>query len=137
MNRIKMGYVKSYKELSIWQKSMDLVIGIYSILNKFPAEENFALSSQMRRSVVSIPSNIAEGFGRHSDGDFIRFLQISKGSLCELQTQVEIAQRLNYIGDEYESIEKQCDELSKMLSSFIVSIRERNKSKNAQNNHSH
>ena len=89
--------IKSYKDLFIWQKSMVLVTGIYTITKTFPASEIYGLTSQLRRSAVSIPSNIAEGYGRNSTNDYKRFLQIAVGSLYELQTQVEIACNLKYI----------------------------------------
>ena len=77
--------MKTYKELIAWQKGIELVLLAYKITQKFPKEELYALADQIKRSSVSIPSNIAEGFGRHSDNDFIRFLNISRGSLFELQ----------------------------------------------------
>ena len=117
-----MGYVKSYKELSIWQKSMDLVIGIYSILNKFPAEENFALSSQMRRSVVSIPSNIAEGCGRESNKELYHFLNVASGSLAEVETQCYIAYTLGYI-NELSEIDEKLETVQKLLAGFRKHVR--------------
>jgi len=86
--------IKSYKELIVWQKSIDLVCQIYHFSSFFPKEELYALSSQIKRAAISIPSNIAEGYGRNSKNDYLRFLQISSGSLYEVQTQVEIAKRL-------------------------------------------
>lgn len=81
----------------VWQKSMDLVTELYKMKQNFPATEVYALTSQIRRSAISIPSNIAEGYGRNSTNDYKRFLQIAVGSLFELQTQIEIALNLNYI----------------------------------------
>ena len=94
-----MSDIKSYRDLFIWQKSMSLVTEIYSITKNFPVAEQYGLSNQMRRCAVSIPSNIAEGYGRNSTGDYKRFLKISVGSLFELQTQIEIAFNLTYITD--------------------------------------
>jgi len=78
--------MKTYRELIVWQKYMILVTEIYKVSKLFPSEENFGLTSQIRRSAVSIPSNISEGYGRNSLNDYIRFLNISVGSLYELQT---------------------------------------------------
>ena len=94
-----MSEIKTYRDLIIWQKSMSLVTEIYNITNNFPASELYALTNQLRRCAVSIPSNIAEGYGRNSTGDYKRFLQIAVGSLFELQTQIEIAYNLKYIQD--------------------------------------
>ena len=86
--------MSNFRNLLIWQKSMALTTKIYSSTNNFPKEEIFGLTSQIRRSSVSIPSNIAEGFGRESDKDLLRFLNISIGSLFEMQTQLEIAKNI-------------------------------------------
>ena len=87
---------RGYKDLIVWQKSMDLVTQIYRASGNFPKSEFYGLISQLRRSAVSIPSNIAEGYGRRSTGDYVRFLQIIVGSLFDLQTQLEIAKKLKY-----------------------------------------
>ena len=79
--------LKNYKDMKVWQKSYELCLRIYRITAKFPKEERYGLTSQLRRSVVSIPSNIAEGYGRKTTVDYIRMLYISYGSLCELETQ--------------------------------------------------
>ncbi|MBQ6341510.1 MAG: four helix bundle protein [Anaerolineaceae bacterium] len=89
--------MSSYKELSVWEKSMDLVVVIYKLTKSFPKEETYALCDQMRRAVVSIPSNIAEGQSRGSLNDFIRFLSIAQGSRAELETQIEICERIGYL----------------------------------------
>ncbi|MBO6537158.1 MAG: four helix bundle protein [Balneolaceae bacterium] len=89
-----MGSVKTHRDLQIWQKSMDFVSMIYSSTNHFPDSEKFGLTSQARRAAVSVPANIAEGYGRRSNGDFKRFLNISMGSLFELQTEIELTTRL-------------------------------------------
>ena len=80
--------LKNYKQLKAWQKSYELCLEIYRITAKFPKEERYGLTSQIRRSVVSIPSNIAEGYGRKTTMDYIRMLYISYGSVCELETQI-------------------------------------------------
>ncbi|MBR5725966.1 MAG: four helix bundle protein [Muribaculaceae bacterium] len=108
-----------FHDLLVWQKSMNLTAEIYRLVKLLPKEETFALSDQMRRAVVSIPSNIAEGRGRNSDKDFIRFLSISRGSLWELSTQLEICVMLNYLTDsQIEKAKNQIEEISKMISSL-------------------
>ena len=92
-----MSAIKSYRELEIWQLSMDLAEDIYNVLKAFPREELYGLSDQLRRAAVSIPSNIAEGFGRDSNNDFAHFISIAKGSLFEVSTQLELASRLGYL----------------------------------------
>ncbi|MGD0824592.1 MAG: four helix bundle protein [Terriglobales bacterium] len=90
----------SFQDLRIWQESMDLTVEIYQITTGFPKHEIYGLTSQMRRAAVSVPSNIAEGKGHRSDPEFVRFLFHARGSLLELQTQLRIAQRLQYLSDE-------------------------------------
>lgn len=88
------------KELTIWQKSIDLAVEVYEATASFPSEEKYGLTSQIRKSAVSIPSNIAEGAGRNSNGEFLHFLGISHGSSYELQTQLIISNRLKLMGHE-------------------------------------
>ena len=92
--------MKSYRDLIVWQKSMDLVTLVYKMTVQFPADEKFGLISQIKRSAISIPSNIAEGYGRNYRKDYSRFLQIARGSLFENQTQLEIAVNLSFIKKE-------------------------------------
>ncbi len=120
-----MSVLKSYKELIVWQKSMILVKEIYKISSSFPDNEKFGLTSQMRRASVSIPSNIAEGWGRLSRKSYIQFLRISRGSLFELETQILITKELNYISDS-EIIENLITKISKMLNSIIKKLDEKN-----------
>lgn len=89
----------SHKKLNAWKSAMKLVVEIYNITNNFPKEEFFGLTKQIRRSAVSIPSNIAEGCARQSDKETIQFLYISIGSLSEVETQLLIAKELNYVKD--------------------------------------
>lgn len=89
--------VKTYQELIVWQKAMDLVEEVYTVTRGFPREEIYGLTSQLRRATVSIPSNVAEGQGRRTTPDFLRHLSIAYGSLLELETQVLIATRLGYL----------------------------------------
>lgn len=88
-----------YKKLNVWKNSMKLVSDIYNFTKKFPKEEVYALTSQIRRSAISIPSNISEGAGRSSEKEFNNFLSFSYGSTCELETQLLIAKNLDYISD--------------------------------------
>jgi four helix bundle protein len=97
-----MGLIKSYKDLDIWKKGMDLSVLIYDITKRFPAEEKFGLISQMRRSAVSIPSNIEEGSARNSYKEFVKFLHVALGSLAELETQLLLATRLGYLEKDYQ-----------------------------------
>ena len=113
--------INSYKELKVWQKSMDLVIEIYNVTKLFPKEEIYGLSSQMRRSAISIPSNIAEGYGRNSTKEYISFLHIARGSNCELQTQLLICKRLGYIIDD--KIINLTEEITRMLNSMISKLK--------------
>jgi four helix bundle protein len=113
--------MKSFRELSVWQKGIELVISIYRITKTFPKEEVFGLTMQLRRSVISIPSNIAEGYGRQHTSEYIRFLQIARGSLNELMTQLEIAAKPDYLKDISNELDE-CNEIGKMLNSLINRI---------------
>jgi four helix bundle protein len=88
---------RHYQELIVWQKAMDLVVFIYQTTRCLPREEQFGLTVQLRKAAISIPSNIAEGQGRNTPGDFLHFLAVARGSLQELETQIIIAERLHYI----------------------------------------
>lgn len=115
--------MKTYRDLIIWQKSMVFVTQIYKITKTFPKEENYGLISQIRRCAVSIPSNIAEGYGRQSTNDYLRFLKISIGSLYETQTQLEIALNLKYLSsDEFKRVYELSREIERMLSSLCRKI---------------
>jgi four helix bundle protein len=116
--------IRSFKDLIVWQRSMDLAVRIYGITQKLPASEQFGLTSQLRRAAVSIPSNIAEGYGRQSTGNYRQFLSISRGSLMEIETQINICDRLKYVAQsDTENIFKEIIEISKMLTSLISKIR--------------
>jgi four helix bundle protein len=95
-----MGTNSSFQDLRIWQEAMDLTLEIYRATSGFPKHEIYGLTSQMRRAAVSVPSNIAEGKGHRSDPEFVRFLFHARGSLLELQTQLSIARRLQYLSEE-------------------------------------
>lgn len=110
-----------YKELIVWQKSMEFVDWVYAMLKTFPREENYRLCDQLARAVVSIPSNIAEGNGRNSKSDFARFLSNARGSLYETMTQLEIAKRQGYINDLTQA-EEYANSIRKMLNSLITKL---------------
>jgi four helix bundle protein len=115
-----------YSELIVWQKSMNLVEAIYKTTETFPGEERFGLTSQIRRAAVSIPSNIAEGHGRKSTASFINFLSIAFGSLMEVETQIQIATRLNFLSDDKATaLLAQTDEIGKMISGLKKSLAEK------------
>lgn len=109
-----------YKDLIVWQKSMDLVEEVYRLLKDLPVEERFALTDQMRRAVISIPSNIAEGHGRQTEKEFKQFLSISKGSASEIETQLLICERLGYLTEsQIAKALSLCQEIRKMLMKLI------------------
>lgn len=113
--------IKDYKDLIMWQKSMTLAEETYAIVKLLPKEETYALSDQMRRAAVSVPSNIAEGYQRKSDGYIKNFLNMARGSNAELETQLLLCIRLGYISSKTEAQKalQLTEELSKMLSGFI------------------
>lgn len=113
--------MKSHKDLKVWQESMDLVVDVYNQTANFPKEEMFSLTSQIKRSSVSIPSNIAEGAGRNGKAEFRRFLYIALGSASELETQIEIAYRLKFIKD-ISHLETRIRFIKSMLSNLIKSL---------------
>jgi four helix bundle protein len=115
--------VKHYRELIAWQKAMDLVVLIYRLTNRFPKEELFGLTNQLRRAAVSVPSNMAEGQGRRTTRDFLNFLSIARGSLQEVETQVLIAERLGYLA-EHECREALAlsDEISRLISGLCSAL---------------
>lgn len=114
---------QNYKQLKIWQDSIDLVEDVYKLIGLLPDEEKYALASQMRRAVVSVPSNIAEGNSRYSERDFKRFLEIAKGSLYELNTQLIICERLNYLtSEQVKNVINDSEKIIKMISKLIITI---------------
>ena len=114
-------YVQSFKELIVWQKSIELVKEIYKITNSFPKSELYGLVSQMRRSAVSIPSNIAEGKKRRTSKDFMQFLRIADGSAAELETQIIISKDL-YPEIDFLKTESLLEEVQKMLITIIKKL---------------
>lgn len=120
-----MGEIKSYKDLLIWQKGIKIVCLVYPLVKSFPQEELYALTSQIKRASISIPSNIAEGYGRNTDKSFSHFLDISRGSLFEIETQLLIANELGFITNEtlYTEILSQIEEESKMINAFSKTLK--------------
>lgn len=111
------------KELKIWQESMSLTKAVYSLTQNFPDHEKFGLMSQINRCAVSVPSNIAEGVGRNSDKELIRFLNISLGSLFELDTQLILANEFGYLDyDHFQQLESSLDVLKKRIISFRIKL---------------
>jgi four helix bundle protein len=116
----EMTEIKSYMDLLVWQKGIELVEDVYRNIGDFPPDERYALGAQIRRSVVSVPSNIAEGQARQHTGEFRQFLYISLGSLAELDTQLIIATKLDYVTeDAHTRLREKITELRKMLTSLI------------------
>lgn len=118
--------IRSYRDLLVWQRAMDLVTSVYELTSKFPDQEKFGLVSQLRRAAVSIPSNVAEGYGRGRPQEYLRFLKISRGSLCEVETQLLLSQRLGYVNQQKGgSLQEQIDAVAKVLSGLIGSMERR------------
>ena len=115
-----------YKDLIAWQKAMDLVSVLYDATEGFPKREIYSLTNQMRRAAVSVPSNIAEGQAHFSNREFRHFLRHSRGSLAELETQVLIAQRRNYLSElQAAELLRRANEVSRILSGLINSLEEK------------
>jgi len=111
---------KPHKKLDVWRLAMDLVIDVYKVTEGFPKEEKFSLTDQIRRSVISIPSNIAEGAARNTRKEFINFLHIAQSSLSELDTQMELARRLGYLKEEcWSELNIVMERIDKMLTGLI------------------
>jgi len=116
--------VTTHKDLDVWRKAVDLSVDVYQFTKEFPREEMYAMSSQMRRAAISIPSNIAEGAARRTDKDFIHFLYIALGSASELDTQCEIGCRIGLLDEaSREKLQRRVEEVSKMLYGLIRSVR--------------
>ena len=110
----------NFKDLLVWQKSMELVTDIYKITSDFPSKEKYGLVSQLRRSAISIPSNIAEGNSRRSAADYSQFVKIARGSVAELETQIIISKNLKFIDKEkHEALNLKVIKISKMLNGLI------------------
>ncbi len=115
--------MKNFKELIVWHRAVDFVALVYGVTKEFPKEEQYGLIGQIRRSVVSIPSNIAEGHMRTTAKDFRQFLSIARGSCAEVETQVIIAHKLKYLDDtKYQILIIKIEEIAKMLSALSASL---------------
>jgi len=115
--------LRNYKDLIVWQKSYQLCLDIYKTTKGFPKEERYGLTSQIRRAAVSIPSNIAEGYGRKTTPDYIRCLYIAYGSTCELETQLLLTGDLGYIqGEQLKKVQRDTGEAERMLRALIKSL---------------
>ena len=112
--------INSYRDLKVWQRGMDLCATIYKLTQKFPADERFGLTAQLRRGSVAIPSNIAEGYGRMHTGDYRRLLTMAFGSLMQVETQLLLAERFGLV--EVKEALDQCDQLGRMLNKLISKI---------------
>ena len=116
--------IQSYKDLIVWRKSTDLAVKIYDLTSQFPKEELYGLTSQMRRSAVSIPSNISEGRHRSTRRDFSQFLRIAYGSGAELETQIEISKRLSFSKKlDYNAVDNLLNEIMRMLNTMISNLK--------------
>ena len=115
--------IRSYRDLRVWQKAMDLAEACYRISRRFPKEEMYGMTSQVRRATISVAANIAEGHGRNNRGDYIQFLRIAQGSLKELETHLLLSQRLNICAaSEVDPILDECDTVGRMLRALIRSL---------------
>ena len=116
-------HIRSYRDLIVWQKAMDLVVDVYTLTRGLPTDERFGLTSQLRRASISIPSNIAEGWGRNRTGEYVQHLRYSSGSLREVETQLLITCRVGYLDEKVvDPALKSCDEVSRMLRALIRSL---------------
>lgn len=115
--------LKNYKDLNVWQESYQLCLIVYKVTKRFPENEKYGLTSQIRRAAVSIPSNIAEGYGRKTTQDYIRFLYIAYGSTCELETQILLSGDLGYLDKENLSgFQSKIGSIERMLKALIKSL---------------
>jgi len=115
--------VKSYRELEVWQQGMDLVVEVYRVSKAFPQDERWGLTSQAQRAATSVPANIAEGQGRVHRGDFVHHLSIARGSLMELETHLQIANRLGLLQDaEFDALWARCQDVGRLLNGLLRSL---------------
>lgn len=118
--------IQSYRDLLVWQQAMDLAVLSYALTRRFPREELFGLTSQIRRSAASVAANIAEGHGRENSGSFIQFLRIAQGSLKETETHLLLAERIGLLKPvELKPAMQKCDEIGRMLRSLIRAIQDK------------
>ena len=115
---------RPHERLKVWQASVGLVTELYEVTGSFPSEERYGLTSQIRRAAVSVPANIAEGAARGSDGEYLRFARIARGSLSELETLLIIAHNLHFVGEErFESLSGKCESIGAMMEGLCRSLR--------------
>jgi four helix bundle protein len=125
--------VKSYKDLDAWKLGMNLAKKIYEITEKFPDSERYGLSSQMRRASVSIPSNIAEGSGRNHKKEFVQFLYLARGSLLELETQIELSKMMKFLdNDQYKTIIGLLNRTHRVINGLIFALKKSRTTNNQQ-----
>lgn len=115
--------MRPHKNLKVWKKAIELITRIYEITGSFPVDEKFGLISQIRRSAISIPSNIAEGAARNSKKEFIQFLSIAQGSTSELETQLIISNNLGFLKNEEMGLLNELDEISRMIIGLIKTLK--------------
>jgi four helix bundle protein len=119
----KADQIRDYRDLIVWKEAMEIAELVYSLTRAFPREEDFGLTSQMRRAAVSVPSNIAEGFGRGQRKSFVQFLRIAQGSLKEMETQALLSARIGFLGSEdLSDLLPRCERLGKRLVQFVRSL---------------
>jgi four helix bundle protein len=115
--------LRNYKDLKVWQKGYTLCLQIYEATKNFPGEERFGLSSQLRRAGVSVPSNIADGYGRKSTKEYVQFLYVSYGSICEIETQLLLARDLHYLNESsFVELNSKMREVERMLKALTKSL---------------
>lgn len=117
--------IKSHKDLRVWEAAMDMAVAVYKATDSFPKQEMFGLVSQMRRSASSVPANIAEGFSRQYKPEFVQFLHISKGSLSELQTHIDLSERLGFLAPSTAALlEEKTDAVGRMLYGLLSTVKQ-------------
>ena len=117
------GRISSYRDLKVWQSAMNIAVACYEVTRSFPKEEMYGLTSQIRRSSVSVAANVAEGFGRENKGSFVQYLRIAQGSLKELETHLMVAARVGLLDISAETeLLMRCEENGKMLGALIRSV---------------
>jgi four helix bundle protein len=120
--------MKDFRQLQVWYKSHQLALAMYKVTTRFPKEELYGLTPQLRRASTSIPTNIAEGCGRNTDPDFAGFLQIAMGSACETEYEILLARDLNFLPvQEYDKLQHDVEEIKRMLSSLLKTLRSTSK----------
>ncbi len=122
-----MAHINSHRDLVVWQRAMDLVVRVYDVTRDWPKDELYGLTSQARRSAVSVPANIAEGYGREALGAYINFLRMAQGSLKELETHIEVASRVRILEDDVlKSLLSDAESVGKLLRALIRKLEESN-----------